>query len=149
MVALLLSAFAVLGSQADALNLIACPDCEKMVSRRAVHCPHCGCPAKAIAAVRKLPFLAVNHLEGHALTVRLTQELEFPYLLLLVSGGHCQLLAVEGVGAYHRLGTTLDDALGEAFDKTAKLLGLGYPGGPAVELAAAAVSVLLLNHLLI
>ncbi|MEE2760719.1 MAG: tRNA (adenosine(37)-N6)-threonylcarbamoyltransferase complex transferase subunit TsaD [Pseudomonadota bacterium] len=92
--------------------------------------------AKAIAAVHKLPFLAVNHLEAHALTVRLTQELEFPYLLLLVSGGHCQLLVVEGVGRYHRLGTTLDDALGEAFDKTAKMLGLGYPGGPEVEARA-------------
>jgi N6-L-threonylcarbamoyladenine synthase len=92
--------------------------------------------AKAIAAVHKLPFLAVNHLEAHALTVRLTEGLAFPYLLLLVSGGHCQLLAVEGVGAYHRLGTTLDDALGEGFDKTAKMLGLGYPGGPLVEARA-------------
>ncbi|MFQ5765452.1 MAG: tRNA (adenosine(37)-N6)-threonylcarbamoyltransferase complex transferase subunit TsaD, partial [Rhodospirillales bacterium] len=92
--------------------------------------------AKAIAAVRGLEFLAVNHLEAHALTVRLTDDLAFPYLLLLVSGGHCQLLAVEGVGRYRRLGTTLDDALGEAFDKTAKMLGLGYPGGPAVEKAA-------------
>jgi N6-L-threonylcarbamoyladenine synthase len=89
--------------------------------------------AKAIAAVHRLPFIAVNHLEGHALTARLTDELAFPYLLLLVSGGHCQLLVVEGVGRYRRLGTTLDDAAGEAFDKTAKLLGLGYPGGPAVE----------------
>ena len=94
--------------------------------------------AKAIAAVHKLPFLAVNHLEAHALTVRLTENLQFPYLLLLVSGGHCQLLAVAGVGAYHRLGTTLDDALGEAFDKTAKMLGLGYPGGPKVEARAKA-----------
>ena len=94
--------------------------------------------AKAIAAARKLPFLAINHLEGHALSARLTEELDFPYLLLLVSGGHCQLLAVEGVGAYRRLGTTVDDAAGEAFDKTAKILGLGYPGGPAVERAAAA-----------
>ncbi len=94
--------------------------------------------AKAIAAARKLPFLAINHLEGHALSARLTENLEFPYLLLLVSGGHCQLLVVEGVGAYRRLGTTVDDAAGEAFDKTAKLLGLGYPGGPAVERAAAA-----------
>ena len=94
--------------------------------------------AKAIAAARKLPFLAINHLEGHALSARLTENLEFPYLLLLVSGGHCQLLAVEGVGAYRRLGTTVDDAAGEAFDKTAKLLGLGYPGGPAVERAATA-----------
>jgi len=94
--------------------------------------------AKAIAAVHDLPFAAVNHLEGHALTARLTDGLAFPYLLLLVSGGHCQLLAVEGVGAYRRLGTTIDDSLGEAFDKTAKMLGLGYPGGPAVEKAARA-----------
>jgi N6-L-threonylcarbamoyladenine synthase len=92
--------------------------------------------AKAIAAVHSLPFLAVNHLEGHALSARLTDDTEFPYLLLLVSGGHCQLLAVEDVGAYVRLGGTIDDAIGEAFDKTAKLLGLGYPGGPAVEAAA-------------
>jgi N6-L-threonylcarbamoyladenine synthase len=92
---------------------------------------------KAIAAARDLPFIAVNHLEGHALTARLTHALEFPYLLLLVSGGHCQLLVVEGVGRYRRLGTTVDDAVGEAFDKAAKLLGLGYPGGPAVERAAA------------
>ena len=89
--------------------------------------------AKAIAAVTGKPFLAINHLEGHALSARLTAELPFPYLLLLVSGGHCQLLAVEGVGRYKRLGTTLDDAVGEAFDKCAKLLGLGYPGGPAIE----------------
>ncbi|NNE84793.1 MAG: tRNA (adenosine(37)-N6)-threonylcarbamoyltransferase complex transferase subunit TsaD [Alphaproteobacteria bacterium] len=94
--------------------------------------------AKAIAAVHDLPFLAVNHLEGHALTARLTDAVEFPYLLLLVSGGHCQLLAVEDVGSYTRLGGTIDDAIGEAFDKTAKLLDLGYPGGPAVEAAAAA-----------
>lgn len=93
--------------------------------------------AKAIAAARKLPFVAVNHLEGHALTARLTDDVPFPYLLLLVSGGHCQLLVVEGVGRYSRLGTTIDDAVGEAFDKTAKLLGLGYPGGPLVEKAAA------------
>ena len=89
--------------------------------------------AKGIAAARDIPFLAVNHLEGHALTVRLTDGLPFPYLLLLVSGGHTQLLIVEGVGAYRRIGTTIDDAVGEAFDKTAKMLGLGYPGGPAVE----------------
>ncbi|MBT3305301.1 MAG: tRNA (adenosine(37)-N6)-threonylcarbamoyltransferase complex transferase subunit TsaD [Alphaproteobacteria bacterium] len=89
--------------------------------------------AKAIATVKDLPFIAVNHLEGHALTARLTDDVPFPYLLLLVSGGHCQLLIVEGVGEYKRLGTTLDDALGEAFDKTAKMLGLGFPGGPAVE----------------
>ena len=92
--------------------------------------------AKAIAAARRLPFVAVNHLEGHALTARLTDDVPFPYLLLLVSGGHCQLLVVEGVGQYRRLGTTIDDAVGEAFDKTAKLLGLGYPGGPLVEKAA-------------
>ncbi len=92
--------------------------------------------AKAIAAARHLPFLAINHLEGHALTARLTDAIDFPYLLLLVSGGHCQLLAVEGVGRYRRLGGTIDDAVGEAFDKTAKLLGLGYPGGPLVEEAA-------------
>lgn len=94
--------------------------------------------AKAIAAVHAKPFLAINHLEAHALTARLTDAVDFPYLLLLVSGGHCQLLYAEGVGRYRRLGTTLDDALGEAFDKVAKVLGLGYPGGPAVELAARA-----------
>jgi N6-L-threonylcarbamoyladenine synthase len=93
---------------------------------------------KAIALARGLPFLGVNHLEGHALSVRLSDEVAFPYLLLLVSGGHCQLLIVEGVGRYVRLGTTIDDAAGEAFDKTAKLLGLGYPGGPAIERAASA-----------
>jgi N6-L-threonylcarbamoyladenine synthase len=92
--------------------------------------------AKAIAAVTGRPFLAVNHLEAHALTARLTDTVPFPYLLLLVSGGHCQLLIVEGVGRYRRLGTTIDDALGEAFDKVAKLLGLGYPGGPPLERAA-------------
>ncbi|MEQ8357556.1 MAG: tRNA (adenosine(37)-N6)-threonylcarbamoyltransferase complex transferase subunit TsaD [Kiloniellaceae bacterium] len=93
--------------------------------------------AKAIALAWDKPFLAVNHLEGHALTARLSDDLDFPYLLLLVSGGHCQLLAVEGVGRYRRLGGTIDDAVGEAFDKTAKLLGLGFPGGPAVEQEAA------------
>jgi N6-L-threonylcarbamoyladenine synthase len=92
---------------------------------------------KALAFAHRLPFVAVNHLEAHALTVGLTEGLRPPYLLLLVSGGHTQLLLVEGVGRYARLGTTIDDALGEAFDKTAKLLGLGYPGGPAVERAAA------------
>jgi N6-L-threonylcarbamoyladenine synthase len=92
--------------------------------------------AKAIALARRLPFMAVNHLEAHALTPGLTHGLRFPYLLLLVSGGHTQLLIVKDVGSYTRLGTTLDDALGEAFDKAAKLLGLGYPGGPAVEEAA-------------
>ncbi|MDY0882266.1 tRNA (adenosine(37)-N6)-threonylcarbamoyltransferase complex transferase subunit TsaD [Dongia soli] len=96
--------------------------------------------AKAIAAVHRKPFIAVNHLEGHALTARLTDNVAFPYLLLLVSGGHCQLLVVEGVGRYRRLGATIDDAVGEAFDKAAKLLGLGYPGGPAVERAAKAAT---------
>ncbi|MDX6749510.1 tRNA (adenosine(37)-N6)-threonylcarbamoyltransferase complex transferase subunit TsaD [Geminicoccaceae bacterium 1502E] len=91
---------------------------------------------KAIAAVHGLPLIAVNHLEAHALTPRLTDGVAFPYLLLLVSGGHCQLLEVEGVGRYRRLGTTIDDAVGEAFDKVAKMLGLGYPGGPLVEKAA-------------
>ncbi len=89
--------------------------------------------AKAIALVHGLPFVAVNHLEGHALTVRLTDGLDFPYLLLLVSGGHCQLLIAEDIGQYQRLGTTIDDALGEAYDKVAKMLGLGFPGGPEVE----------------
>ena len=92
---------------------------------------------KAIAAVADKPFIAVNHLEGHALTARLTDDVAFPYLLLLVSGGHCQLLLVEDLGRYRRLGTTIDDAAGEAFDKAAKLLDLGYPGGPALEHAAA------------
>ena len=89
--------------------------------------------AKAIALAAGKPFLAVNHLEAHALTARLTDDLPFPYLLLLASGGHCQLLVVAGVGSYRRLGTTIDDALGEAFDKVARMLGLGYPGGPPVE----------------
>ncbi len=90
--------------------------------------------AKALAMASDTPLLAINHLEGHALSPRLADaQLAFPYLLLLVSGGHCQILLVEGVGEYRRLATTIDDALGEAFDKTAKILGLGYPGGPAVE----------------
>lgn len=89
--------------------------------------------AKALALVTRKPLIAVNHLEAHALTARLTDGVAFPYLLLLASGGHTQLLAVTGVGAYARLGTTVDDALGEAFDKIAKMLGLGYPGGPQVE----------------
>jgi N6-L-threonylcarbamoyladenine synthase len=93
--------------------------------------------AKAVALARGLPFLAINHLEGHALTARLTDDVPFPYLLLLVSGGHCQLLVAEGIGRYRRLGTTVDDAAGECFDKGAKLLGLGFPGGPAIERAAA------------
>ena len=89
--------------------------------------------AKGIALAKGKPLIAVNHLEGHALTPGLTEDLQPPYLLLLVSGGHTQTLAVEDVASYQRYGTTIDDALGEAFDKTAKLLGLGYPGGPAVE----------------
>jgi N6-L-threonylcarbamoyladenine synthase len=94
--------------------------------------------AKALAMASGKPLIAVNHLEGHALSPRLIDpDLEFPYLLLLVSGGHCQLLRVNGVGDYDRLATTIDDAVGEAFDKTAKILGLGFPGGPAVERAAA------------
>jgi N6-L-threonylcarbamoyladenine synthase len=91
---------------------------------------------KAIAAAAGKPLVTVNHLEAHALSPRLVVDLPFPYLLLLVSGGHCQLLLVEGVGRFRRLGTTIDDAVGEAFDKVAKLLGLGYPGGPAIERAA-------------
>jgi N6-L-threonylcarbamoyladenine synthase len=93
--------------------------------------------AKALALASRRPFVAVNHLEAHALTARLTDNVSFPYLLLLVSGGHTQLLAVRGVGDYLQLGTTVDDAMGEAFDKTAKMLGLPYPGGPQVETEAA------------
>lgn len=89
--------------------------------------------AKAIASVHQKPFIAVNHLEGHALTVRLTNNIPFPYLMLLVSGGHCQFLVVHDVGKYTLLGGTVDDALGEAFDKVAKMLGLPQPGGPNVE----------------
>ena len=92
---------------------------------------------KAIAAGAGLPFVAVNHLEGHALSARLSDDVPFPYLLLLVTGGHCQLIAATGLGRYVRLGTTIDDAIGEAFDKCARLLGLGYPGGPEIERAAA------------
>jgi N6-L-threonylcarbamoyladenine synthase len=93
--------------------------------------------AKAISSVHNIPFVAVNHLEGHALTARLTNNVAFPFLLLLVSGGHCQLLVAEDVNCYRRWGTTVDDAAGEAFDKVAKMLGLGYPGGPAIEKTAA------------
>jgi N6-L-threonylcarbamoyladenine synthase len=93
---------------------------------------------KAIAAATGKPLLAVNHLEAHALTARLTDGVAFPYLMLLVSGGHTQFVLVRGVGDYERWGTTIDDALGEAFDKVAKLLGLGHPGGPEVEKAALA-----------
>ncbi len=89
--------------------------------------------AKAIALARKIPFVAVNHLEAHALSPALVEGLSPPWLLLLISGGHTQLLAVEDIGHYRRYGTTIDDALGEAFDKVAKMLGLGYPGGPVVE----------------
>lgn len=92
--------------------------------------------AKALAAAADKPLIAVNHLEGHALTVRLTHQVAFPYFLLLISGGHCQQLVVRGVGDYVRLGGTLDDALGEAYDKCAKMLGLPYPGGPELEKAA-------------
>jgi len=91
---------------------------------------------KALALALGKPFLAINHLEGHALTPRLTDGIGFPYMLLLASGGHTQLLGVEDVGTYRRIGTTLDDAIGEAFDKVAKMLSLGFPGGPAVERAA-------------
>ena len=92
--------------------------------------------AKAIAMVHNTPLIAVNHLEAHALTPRLTCALAFPYCLFLASGGHTQIVAVIGVGNYVRLGTTVDDAMGEAFDKVAKMLGLPYPGGPQVERAA-------------
>ena len=92
--------------------------------------------AKALALAADKPLVALNHLEAHALTARLLGGVAYPYLLLLVSGGHCQLLVCRGVGRYRRLGTTIDDAVGEAFDKTAKMLGLGFPGGPAVERAA-------------
>ena len=88
---------------------------------------------KALALASRKPFIAINHLEAHALTARMTDNIAFPYLLLLVSGGHTQLIAVRAVGDYLRLGTTIDDAVGEAFDKTAKMLGLPYPGGPQVE----------------
>lgn len=94
--------------------------------------------AKALAAAKHLPFAAINHLEAHALTARLTNDVAFPFLLLLVSGGHCQILLAKGVGEYQLLGSTIDDAVGECFDKAAKILGLGYPGGPAIEAAAKA-----------
>ena len=91
---------------------------------------------KAFAASLKKPFIAINHLEGHALSPKLNSELKYPYLLLLISGGHSQFLSVQGLGKYIRLGTTIDDALGEAFDKTAKLLGIEFPGGPQIEILA-------------
>jgi N6-L-threonylcarbamoyladenine synthase len=93
--------------------------------------------AKGLALAVGKPLIAVNHLEAHALSARLSAGLDFPFLLLLISGGHCQLMAAEAVGRYRLYGATIDDAVGEAFDKTAKLLGLGYPGGPAVERWAA------------
>ncbi len=88
---------------------------------------------KALSGILNIPFIGVNHLEGHALSPRLSENLDFPYLLLLISGGHTQYLSVNGLGKYKRLGTTIDDALGEAFDKTAKLLGIEFPGGPKLE----------------
>jgi N6-L-threonylcarbamoyladenine synthase len=91
---------------------------------------------KAMASSLNKPFIAVNHLEGHALSPKLNSELEYPYLLLLISGGHTQFLSVQGLGKYKRLGTTIDDAVGEAFDKTAKLLGIEFPGGPQIEIYA-------------
>ena len=91
---------------------------------------------KAFASALEKPFIAVNHLEGHALSPKLNSELNYPYLLLLISGGHSQFLNVKGLGKYKRLGTTIDDALGEAFDKTAKLLGIEFPGGPKIEVLA-------------
>lgn len=92
--------------------------------------------AKAIAMAKNIPFIAINHLEGHALSAMLSEDISFPYLLLLISGGHSQLMKVSGVGDYTRIGTTIDDAVGEAFDKTAKMLQLGVPGGPKLEEAA-------------
>ena len=89
--------------------------------------------AKAIAAAASKPIIAINHLEGHALTVRLTDDTEFPFLLVLISGGHCQILIAHNVGQYEILGSTQDDAVGECFDKVAKMLGLDYPGGPMIE----------------
>ena len=91
---------------------------------------------KALAASLNKPFIAVNHLEGHALSPKLNSNLDYPYLFLLISGGHSQFLSVQGLGKYKRLGTTIDDALGEAFDKTAKLLGVEFPGGPQIEILA-------------
>ena len=92
--------------------------------------------AKALSLSIKKPFIGINHLEGHALSPKLDRNLEYPYLLLLISGGHSQFLSVNGLGNYTRLGTTIDDALGEAFDKTAKILGVEFPGGPEIEILA-------------
>ena len=91
---------------------------------------------KSFASAMDIPFISVNHLEGHALSPKLSSNLNYPYLLLLISGGHSQYLSVKGIGNYKRLGTTIDDALGEAFDKTAKLLGVEFPGGPQIEILA-------------
>ena len=91
---------------------------------------------KAFASALEKPFIAINHLEGHALSPKLNSKLNYPYLLLLISGGHSQFLSVQDLGKYKRLGTTIDDALGEAFDKTAKLLGIEFPGGPQIEILA-------------
>ena len=91
---------------------------------------------KTIASIYKKPFIAINHLEGHALTARLTNNVKFPYLLLLVSGGHCQILLIYDIGRYQKIGDTIDDALGESFDKVAQMLGLDYPGGPKIEKVA-------------
>ncbi len=91
---------------------------------------------KAFASVMNIPFISVNHLEGHALSPKINSKIDYPYLLLLISGGHSQYLSVSGIGVYKRLGTTIDDALGEAFDKTAKLLGIDFPGGPKIEMLA-------------
>ena len=94
---------------------------------------------KALSISLNKPFIAVNHLEGHALSPKLNSKINYPYLLLLISGGHSQFLNVQGLGKYKRLGTTIDDALGEAFDKTAKLLGIEFPGGPQIEILSTAV----------
>jgi N6-L-threonylcarbamoyladenine synthase len=91
---------------------------------------------KSFSSALNIPFISVNHLEGHALSPKLNSSLDYPYLLLLISGGHSQYLSVKGIGSYKRLGTTIDDALGEAFDKTAKLLGIEFPGGPQIEILA-------------
>ena len=101
---------------------------------------------KAIAGSLKKPFIAVNHLEGHALSPKINKKISFPYLLLLISGGHTQFLEVNGVNKYRRLGTTIDDALGEAFDKTAKLLGIEFPGGPMIEQWAKKETKITLNY---
>src|SRR3989338_7600003 len=92
--------------------------------------------AKTLASVLQKPFIAINHLEAHALTIRLTSDIKFPYLLLLFSGGHCQILLTKNIGNYEKIGQTIDDAIGECFDKTAQMLGLPYPGGAEIEALA-------------